>query len=67
MVLLCLSGRDVLLVRSLKFLRGGLSLYSAITAIKAYVARVVVYNLLVVDVIDDGRVTDICNGPVIHE
>ena len=61
MVLLFLSGRDVLFFRSLKFLRCGLRLYTAITSVIANVGCVVIDNLLVVDIVDDCSVTDICN------
>jgi hypothetical protein len=67
MVRLLLRRRNMLFPCSLQFPRGGLRPYATVTAVIAYVGCVVIDNLLIVDGIDDRRVADICDGPVIVE
>ena len=66
MVLLLIGGRDMLLVRGLKFSLSGLSLQAAISVI-AYIGRMIINHLLVVDVIDNRGIADIGDGPVMVE
>jgi hypothetical protein len=61
MVRLIRRGRDALLPGGKQVPLGGLRSYAAIAAVIAYVGRIVIYNLLIVDVIDDSRVADICD------
>ena len=67
MVRLIWGGRDVLLPGGKQVPLGGLRSYAAIAAIITYMGDVVIDDLLVVDGIDDSRVADIRDGPVIVE
>ena len=67
MVRLIWRGRDALLPGGKQVPIGGLRSYAAIAAIITDMGDVVIDDLLVVDGIDDSRVADIRDGPVILE